>query len=195
MERIYYVLILHWPLKNFFCHVSAWMYSRCWDLTLTPCRVLIPWKGLHRHRTRWCFYPSYPPQSHSCFKPSAGIWDQSNQPVSSFLLLSTLCHSCLHIFLCLLQNIELKQWKDSKRRPTTSASRCRQLTTLFTESVTKLPKTSVCLNSQHLSPASADTGSALFSGFQQVQMTHCIQYCSLIMLSWLWNAIVVLVTL
>lgn len=53
------------------------MYSRHWDLTPTPCNVLSPWGVLRRHRRRWCFCTSCPPRSHSCCKPSAGIW--SNQ--------------------------------------------------------------------------------------------------------------------
>lgn len=166
------------PLRICSCHVSAWMYSRCWDLTLTPCRVLSLWEVLHRHRTRWCFYPSSPPQSHSCFKPSAGIWVQSNQRFPSFLLLSpsvvtSVQFMSTYLSLSFAKFWSKTQWKDCKRWPITNRWRQQPCTQRVLQSY-RNHKISVCLNSQHLSPASADIGSALPSGSQQVQMARCI---------------------
>lgn len=115
--------------------------------------------------------------------PSLQQVSGSNQistfPHSFFcLLLWFRCHSCLHICLCLLQHFELKDSgkfaKDNHHLAPVGGASSQACSQRVLQSYQK-HKTSVCLYSHHLSPASADIVSALLSGSQQVQMTRCVQ--------------------
>lgn len=179
MERIYYFFIPYSPLKNFFL--------LCFSMNVFKVLGFDP----HTMQSSQPVGGPSPPQDALVFlsKLSSTI-SQLLQAFSRYLgpfisvlsvippsvlppLLWLLCHSCLHI--CSANFWTKTQWKDCIRQPMTSASRWRQLATLF-RSYRKheMPFFFFFLNSQHLSPASAGNGLALLSGSQQVQMTRSI---------------------